>query len=72
MSNVHVTGAARGIGKAIALRLGRDGHQVALSDLPSMADDLERTRQELEASGTRAVAMEIDVSDLIWPWSATR
>ena len=37
-----VTGAARGIGQAIALRLARSGHALALGDLhpfgPGMAD----------------------------------
>lgn len=64
MSNVHVTGAARGIGKSIALRLAADGHRLAISDLASMTDELERTRSELasKASGEH-VALTGDVSD---------
>lgn len=63
MSNVHITGAARGIGKAIATRLAEDGHDLVVSDLPSMAETLEQTRAELEGLGVRAVALTGDVSD---------
>lgn len=63
MSAAHVTGAARGIGKAIALRLAHDGHDVAVSDLAAMAAELEATRQEIEDLGVKAVALHGDVSD---------
>ena len=63
MSVAHVTGAARGIGKSIALRLAQDGHDVAVSDLPSMGDELDLTRKEVEALGVRSIALHGDVSD---------
>jgi meso-butanediol dehydrogenase/(S,S)-butanediol dehydrogenase/diacetyl reductase len=63
MTVAHITGAARGIGKAIALRLAKDGHDIALSDLPSMSDELEKTRAEVAAHGVRTVALTGDVSD---------
>jgi len=59
---VHITGAARGIGKAIALRLGQDGHHIAVSDLASMKDELEATRQEIEATGVKAIAVTGNVT----------
>ena len=63
MTVAHITGAARGIGKAIALRLAQDGHNVAVSDLPVMRDELEVTRKDVESHGVRAVALTGNVSD---------
>jgi len=63
MSVAHITGAARGIGKAIALRLAQDGHDIAVCDLPSMETELEATRQEIEAKGVKAIAVTGNVSD---------
>ncbi len=56
-----VTGAARGIGRAIALRLVEDGLDVAVNDLPNTPelDDLVR---EIESKGRRSLAVPADVS----------
>lgn len=56
-----VTGAARGIGRAIALRLATDGLDVAVND--SDASELEDTRAKVEKLGARCVALVGDVSD---------
>lgn len=63
MTVAHVTGAARGIGKAIAMRLAQDGHAVAVSDLPAMSDALDAVRQEIADAGGTSVALTGDVTD---------
>ncbi len=56
-----VTGAARGIGAAIARELGRQGAAVALLDL-KMDASLRAVALEMEAAGGRAVTVAADVS----------
>ncbi|GAB3726453.1 SDR family NAD(P)-dependent oxidoreductase [Nocardiopsis nanhaiensis] len=63
MTVAHVTGAAQGIGRAIALRLAQDGHDVAVSDLPGKQEQLESTSQDITALGVRSVALNGDVSE---------
>jgi len=56
-----VTGAARGIGAAIARRLSSDGFAVAVLDLDEMA--CKEVVAEIEASGGMALAVGADVAD---------
>jgi NAD(P)-dependent dehydrogenase (short-subunit alcohol dehydrogenase family) len=56
-----VTGASRGIGRAIALRLAGAGASVALWARTRSA--LEQVQADIAASGARAVALEVDVAD---------
>jgi 2-hydroxycyclohexanecarboxyl-CoA dehydrogenase len=55
-----VTGAARGIGRAIALALGREGAQVAVLDI--LRDGAEAVRGELEALGVKGLALGVDLT----------
>lgn len=55
-----VSGAARGIGAAIAERLAQDGYDLALLDLD--AANCDATRSEVEALGRRAACFGADVS----------
>jgi meso-butanediol dehydrogenase/(S,S)-butanediol dehydrogenase/diacetyl reductase len=57
---VLVTGAGRGIGRAIALRLARAGADVAVNDLDTGSS--ERTVDEVRALGRRSVAVPGDLS----------
>ncbi|MGZ4505658.1 MAG: 3-oxoacyl-ACP reductase FabG [Blastococcus sp.] len=56
-----VTGAARGIGAATALKLAQDGFAVAVLDLEESA--AKGTVETIEAAGGRALAVGADVSD---------
>jgi 3-oxoacyl-[acyl-carrier protein] reductase len=56
-----VTGAARGIGAATALRLAQDGFAVAVLDLDEAA--AKGTVDAIESAGGRALAVGADVSD---------
>lgn len=55
-----VTGAARGIGRAIAVRLARDGAAVVVN-YSSRADDAGKVVREIEAAGGTALAIQADV-----------
>lgn len=57
-----VTGASRGIGRAIALQLAADGCAVAVN-FASSSSKADEVVAEIQASGGSAVAIQADVSD---------
>ncbi|CAF2919901.1 unnamed protein product [Rotaria sp. Silwood2] len=60
--NALVTGASRGIGRAIALRLARDGFNVAVNSTSSSKLELNCVRKEIEAIGRKSLAITANVS----------
>src|ERR1700733_9377905 len=56
-----VVGAAHGIGKAIAVRLGREGADVVIADVDSEA--METTVQEMRSEGSLCKGVTCDVRD---------
>lgn len=69
-----VTGAARGVGREVALGLAEAGADLALFDrckplettayALASSDDLDAARAEVEALGRRCLTREVDVTDL--------
>lgn len=55
-----VTGAGRGIGRAIALALARQGCNVAILDL--LEENARSVQKEIEALGNRALALRVDLT----------
>ena len=56
-----VTGAASGIGKALAFAFANEGAKVVLADVE--AEALESTQLEIQALGTPVLAVPTDVTD---------
>src|SRR6185436_16840654 len=57
-----ITGSARGIGRAVALGMAKEGASVVIADLRT--ELAEQTAAEIESAGGRALAVTADVSDL--------
>lgn len=65
---LFITGASRGIGRAIALRAARDGASIAIAAKtsrphPRLPGTIHTVATEVEEAGGRALAIELDVRD---------
>ncbi len=56
-----VTGASRGIGKAIALKLAKDGADVVVT--ATTLETAQKTAKEIEAIGRKALPLAVNVAD---------
>ena len=56
-----VTGAAQGIGKAVALLLARNGADIVVSDIN--LEKAEETANEINSIGRKALAVKVDVAN---------
>jgi len=57
-----ITGSAQGLGCSIALRLARDGFDIALSDVSSKRDQLRAVADNIEKIGRRTLVVPADVT----------
>src|SRR5919106_1598399 len=65
---LFITGASRGIGKAIALRAARDGANIVIAAKttvphPKLPGTIYSAAQEIEAAGGKALALAMDVRE---------
>ena len=65
---VFITGASRGIGKAIALRVARDGANIVIASKttvphPKLPGTIYTAAEEIEAAGGHALAVPTDIRD---------
>ena len=61
--NALITGAARGLGKEMALVLAKEGCNIIINDIEAMRKDAEKTVGEIKALGVNAEFIAADVSD---------
>ena len=63
---VFITGASRGIGKAIALRLAKEGANIIIAaksteENPKLGGTIFSATEEVEATGGKALAVQVDI-----------
>ncbi|MCS5596860.1 MAG: NAD(P)-dependent oxidoreductase [Alphaproteobacteria bacterium] len=65
---IFITGASRGIGRAIALKCAADGANIVIAaksaePRPDIEGTIHSVAEEVEAAGGKALALEVDVRD---------
>jgi len=56
-----ITGSAKGMGKAMALRFSREGCAIVVNDLK--LDEAQKVADEIQSGGKKAVAIQADISN---------
>jgi citronellol/citronellal dehydrogenase len=67
-TTLFITGASRGIGKAIALRAARDGANIAIASKtdqphPKLPGTIHTAAEEIREAGGQALALKVDIRD---------
>ena len=57
---IIITGSARGLGKAYALALAKEGASIVVADI--LGDKSSQTASEIQSSGGKAIAIRTDIS----------
>lgn len=65
---IFITGASRGIGKAIALKLAKEGANIivaakSVEEDPRLGGTIFSAAEEIEAAGGKALAVQLDIRD---------
>ncbi len=65
---IFITGASRGIGKAIALKLAKEGANIVIAaksvvEDPRLGGTIYSAAEEVEAAGGKALAIQLDIRD---------
>lgn len=62
IKSIAITGGSRGIGRAISLKLAKDGYNIAIGDLQNTENDALSVVDEIKKLGQKAIYVPTDVS----------